>query len=160
VKFVSDVTAWATAWRAGTTVFGSYFDWHRDWQLHLRSVQEQEPDLLDSRALWLHYEDIQKSPHEQIMRLARFLNIPLAEDTAFLNEVIALSSFKAMKEQAGEAGSFHLRKGVVGDWKTRFSPELSNSFIEQFRSECAGSGLTFCLGKSETTGEDVIISAP
>jgi hypothetical protein len=63
-----------------------------------------------------------------------------------LADVVQRSSFEHMSQSAGDAGKSHLRKGVSGDWRAHFSPELARSFIEQFQTECAGSGLVFSLG--------------
>lgn len=61
-----------------------------------------------------------------------------------------------MKEQAeGGAGAAggdnvgHLRKGVAGDWRNHFSPELQADFVARYKLEMSGTGIVFSLGPGE-----------
>jgi hypothetical protein len=118
---------------------GSYFDWQKNWKMHA--------DAHTDRVLWLQYEDVLANPAAEIKKLAAFLGVShvcVNEDA--LSDIVRKSSFEHMSQTAGEAGKYHLRKGVSGDWRGHFSDELARSFIEQFQTQCAGSGLTYSLG--------------
>ena len=42
-----------------------------------------------------------------------------------------------------DGGSFLLRKGVVGDWKNYFTPDLNEKFEKEVLDKLKGSGLEF-----------------
>lgn len=98
------------------------------------------------------------------------LSPELGADEALIRQVAEASSFDSMKEQAkggaaaaevggsgGDGGgsggggdkAAHLRKGVAGDWRSHFSPELHADFVERYRREMAGSGIVYSLGEGE-----------
>jgi hypothetical protein len=138
------MSAWATAWRQGHVIWGNYFKWHREWKRHA----DAHPD----RILWIQYEDMVSNPLPIVRKLATFLDSPhISEDEEILHRIIRNSSFDDMCEQGGELGRTHMRKGVTGDWRSHFSKELARSFMEQFATECAGTGLEISLG-----GGDII----
>ena len=83
------------------------------------------------------------------MRLiANFLNKPLPEDVLCL--IAEQCSFSGMKKnassyaiQSNDDGTLLLRKGVVGDSKNYFTPELNERFEKEVLAKLQGSGLEF-----------------
>ena len=82
--------------------------------------------------------------------IANFLNKPLSDDLISL--IAEQCTFSAMKKNAASSsvplptkggGSFLLRKGVVGDWKNYFTPELNEKFEKEVLDKLKGSGLEF-----------------
>jgi hypothetical protein len=89
----------------------------------------------------MQYEEMKKDPFGETQRLARHLGIPKADDDEFISEVVELASFDAMTNSAKAKGGDvlgHLRKGVVGDWKNHFSPELFELFKSKVEREMEG----------------------
>lgn len=125
--------AWATFWMKGEPHFGNYFAWVREWYREFRR-HEAEGSIL-----WLSYEQLKADPLAEIARIARFLQIPQANDEKFISRVKELSSFQQMKRQAAEKGGEgpdpHLRKGIVGDWKNHFSKELFEDCLDHAKRE-------------------------
>ena len=81
--------------------------------------------------------------------IANFLNKPLSED--LINRIAEQCSFNGMMKNAssfsiptktGQAASL-LRKGVVGDWKNSFTPELNERFEKEVLAKLKGTGLVF-----------------
>ena len=80
--------------------------------------------------------------------IANFLNKPLSEDV--IRRIAEQCSFNGMKKNASSFSlqtnqykvSF-LRKGVVGDWKNYFTPELNQRFENEVLEKLKGSGLKF-----------------
>ena len=82
--------------------------------------------------------------------IANFLNKPLSDDLISL--IAEQCTFSAMKKNAaifsepfptkdGEISI--LRKGVVGDWKNYFTPELNERFENEMLAKLRGSELEF-----------------
>ncbi len=81
--------------------------------------------------------------------IANFLNKPLSDD--LISRIAEQCSFSGMKKNAesfaiptpdGDPSSL-LRKGVVGDWKNYFTPELNERFEKEVLAKLKGSGLEF-----------------
>ena len=81
--------------------------------------------------------------------ISEFLKKPLSDE--LINRITRQSTFSAMKTNAA---SFMynkiqnqvlplLRKGVVGDWKNYFTPELNERFEKDVLAKLKGSGLEF-----------------
>ena len=80
--------------------------------------------------------------------IANFLNKPLSDD--LISRIAEQCTFSGMKKNAasyslptkdGEASL--LRKGVVGDWKNYFTPELNERFENEVLAKLKGTGLEF-----------------
>ena len=81
--------------------------------------------------------------------IANFLDKPLSDD--LISRIAEQCSFSGMKKNAasyqiktadlGETSL--LRKGVVGDWKNYFTPELNERFENEVLANLKGSGLGF-----------------
>ena len=80
--------------------------------------------------------------------IANFLNKPLSEE--LINLIAEQCSFSGMKKNASsysiQTKQYEvslLRKGVVGDWKNYFTPELNERFDKEVLAKLKGSGLEF-----------------
>jgi len=80
--------------------------------------------------------------------IANFLNKPLSDD--LISRIAEQCTFSGMKKNAAsyliptkDGESSMLRKGVVGDWKNYFTPELNERFENEVLANLKGSGLEF-----------------
>jgi len=80
--------------------------------------------------------------------IANFLNKPLSDD--LISGIAEQCTFSGMKKNAAsysiptkDGESSMLRKGVVGDWKNYFTPELNERFDNEVLAKLKGSGLEF-----------------
>ena len=80
--------------------------------------------------------------------IANFLNKPLSDDV--IRRIAEQCTFSGMKKNAAnyvmknkEGEASLLRKGVVGDWKNYFTPELNERFEKEVMTKLKGSGLEF-----------------
>ena len=80
--------------------------------------------------------------------IANFLNKPLSDD--LISRIAEQCTFSGMKKNAAsysiptkDGESSMLRKGVVGDWKNYFTPELNERFENEVLAKLKGSGLEF-----------------
>ena len=123
--------AWAATFLNGYAMFGCYFAWVRGWYKQYKKY----PD----RVIWVQYEEMKQRPMEETRRLSQFLGAPT--DESFIQSVVELSSFESMQDQANKKGGDvigHLRKGVVGDWRNHFTPDLLAAFKERVHKELDG----------------------
>jgi len=101
----------------------------------------------DSNVLFLKYEDLQKDLLSQVRMIANFLSKPLSDD--LISRIAEQCTFSGMKKNVasfseGKDGKTQiLRKGVVGDWKSYFTPELNERFEKEVLDKLKGSGLEF-----------------
>lgn len=81
--------------------------------------------------LLVKYENLKRSPEEQIQRIAGFLNMkPTSQE---IDEIVDRTSFKT--ETGGrfpgdEVKKAHRRKGIVGDWSNWLEPETNRKILE------------------------------
>ena len=82
--------------------------------------------------------------------IASFLKKSLSDD--LISRISEQCTFSGMKKNAAsfsvplpikDGESFLLRKGVVGDWKNYFTPELNERFEKDVMDKLKGSGLEF-----------------
>jgi hypothetical protein len=94
-------------------------------------------------SLW-RYEDARRDPLNNLLQIARFLNLPMDHSAA--KDAVNFSSFENMKsiESSGasfafkssgfqvfgggdrsEPNAFHVRNGQIGEYKTKFGPDRS-----------------------------------
>ena len=80
--------------------------------------------------------------------IANFLNKPLSDD--LISRIAEQCTFSGMKKNAAsfslktkDGESSLLRKGVVGDWRNYFTPELNERFENEVLAKLKGSGLVF-----------------
>ena len=83
----------------------------------------------------LKYEDLVANPHDEIKRLAAFLELPSQNDE-LIGKVVRYSGFSSMKQQAG--GSNFFRSGIVGDSERHFSAELKSEFAHAILEQTRG----------------------
>ena len=83
--------------------------------------------------------------------IANFLNKPLSDD--LISRISEQCTFSGMKKNAAsysiptkDGESSMLRKGVVGNWKNYFTPELNERFQNEVLAKLKGSGLEFDFG--------------
>lgn len=94
-----------------------------DWAIDWRQLMHPE------RGLMVRYEDMLEDTPGTMRSILAHLSLP--SDDAFIARTVEKHSFKAATgRDAGEARNDQFnRKGIRGDWKNHFTPEL----IEQFR---------------------------
>ncbi|KAL7222730.1 hypothetical protein ACSBR1_024433 [Camellia fascicularis] len=71
------------------------------------------------KILFLKYEELKRNPKEQVKRLASFLARPFVKEEE-VDEIVL---------------------GVVGDWKSSFTPEMKERLDQITRKKIEGSGL-------------------
>ncbi|XP_038058305.1 sulfotransferase 1A1-like [Patiria miniata] len=128
----------------GETVYGSWFDHILDfWNKHRH----------DNNFLFIKYEDMKQDIKTAVTQIAHFLNKPLSEDA--INNICKSCSMGDMSqrfqgrstdedprdEPANISVGQVFRKGIVGDWKTKFTVAQNEALDEIFREKMAGSGL-------------------
>ena len=82
-------------------------------------------------------------------RIADFLQKPLSDE--IIDRIAEQCTFEGMMRNSrnytiidGEDESgLVLRKGVVGDWKNHFTPEMNERFEKEVLAKLKGSGLEF-----------------
>ena len=83
--------------------------------------------------------------------IANFLNKPLSDDLIdLIAEQCTFNGMMKLNKQSyllrgKEDGPKLLRKGVVGDWKNYFTPELNERFDKEVLAKLKGSGLEIDL---------------
>ncbi|XP_036414715.1 sulfotransferase family 2, cytosolic sulfotransferase 3 isoform X2 [Colossoma macropomum] len=128
---------------AGQVLFGKWTDHVKSWR---------NTDLGD-RILYITYEELIQDLRGALERMLRFLGRQMSEEA--LDRVTEHCLFKNMKnnnmsnyslvpqEVMDSSKSAFLRKGIAGDWKNHFSPELEAKFNEVIRKEMEESGISF-----------------
>lgn len=127
----------------GTGFFGSWFDHVKGW-LGLQK---------DLNLIFVTYEELHQEPRRAIRKLSDFLGRSLGrreEDLtlehcsfSFMRQSSMVNYSLLPKEIIDQSQGKFLRKGVVGNWREHFTPELAEKFNAVYRSEMGDSGL--CL---------------
>ena len=80
--------------------------------------------------------------------ISNFINKSLSDD--LISRIAEQCTFSGMKKNAAsysikghEGETSLLRKGVVGDWKNYFTPELNERFADEVLAKLKGSELEF-----------------
>ena len=80
--------------------------------------------------------------------IAEFLEKPLSDEV--INRIAEQCTFQGMKKNETSYAYYKdenrgrlLRKGVVGDWKNYFTPDLNERFEKEVLAKLKGSGLEF-----------------
>lgn len=121
----------------GETDDGDYFEHVLSWYEHRN----------DPNVMFINYEDMKAEPKSSILKIAEFMGKKhykvLVKDNKMLDKVVECSGIDFMKVTAkdvfenlfpGLASDAHapfIRKGIVGDWKEHFSPEMSTRMEEK-----------------------------
>ena len=126
----------------GVCHFGPFFD-------HVLEYWKESLKM-PHKILFLKYEELQRNPKEEVKRLASFLGKPFAEEEE-VEEVIRRCNLERLKNlEVNKNGvdpwvampnSAFFRKGVVGDWKKIFTPEMSERLDQIACMKLKGSGL-------------------
>ncbi|KAL6082911.1 hypothetical protein STEG23_002605 [Scotinomys teguina] len=119
----------------GTGFFGSWFDHVKGW-LGLQK---------DLNLLFVTYEELHQEPRCTIQKLSKFLGQPLGpeeEDVilehcsfSFMSQSNMVNYSLVSKEIIDQSQGKFLRKGVVGDWREHFTPELDEKFNAVYQSK-------------------------
>ncbi|XP_067045784.1 amine sulfotransferase-like, partial [Acropora muricata] len=119
---------------------------YSQWNDHVLSWWKHRED---PNVLFLKYEDMQKDLPSHVRRIADFLQKPLSDE--IIDRIAEQCTFKEMMrypktfkiiEGDDEIGLI-LRKGVVGDWKNYFTPEMNERFEKEVLAKLKGTGLEF-----------------
>ena len=93
----------------------------------------------EQNVLFLTYEEMQRSAKNAVAKIATFLSLPEASNSAFLSQVVEQSSFPRMREDQSRWSSRRpddmpafVRKGIVGDWKNHFNDYQARRLAEKF----------------------------
>ncbi|KAI5611995.1 sulfotransferase family 2, cytosolic sulfotransferase 3 [Silurus asotus] len=134
---------YANNFLAGKVIYGKWTDHVKSWR---------NPGLGD-RILYITYEEMIQDVYGVIKCVLGFLDRQLSEDA--LKGVVEQCQFKNMKQNKmsnyslvppdyldARKSSF-LRKGIAGDWKNHFSPELDAKFNEVINEELKGTDYRF-----------------
>ncbi|KAK3541657.1 hypothetical protein QTP86_034662 [Hemibagrus guttatus] len=128
---------------AGNVFFGKWTDHVKSWR---------HTDVGD-RILYITYEEMIQDLLGSLERMLLFLGKSLSKDA--LHRVTEHCEFKTMKQNKmsnyslvpeaimDNKKSAFLRKGIVGDWKNYFSPELELKFNTAISEELKGTDITF-----------------
>ncbi|XP_051575663.1 sulfotransferase 2B1-like [Myxocyprinus asiaticus] len=124
-------------------IFGKWIDHVKRWRIL---------DLGD-RILYVTYEEMLQSIRGVLEQILTFLGRQLSGDA--LDRVVDHCTFKNMKTNTmsnyslvpqdvmDRNKSSFLRKGIAGDWKNHFSPELDVKFTAAIQEEMKGSNIKF-----------------
>ncbi|CAI9091412.1 OLC1v1026443C1 [Oldenlandia corymbosa var. corymbosa] len=126
----------------GVHPFGPFFD---------HALQYWNESLkMPEKVLFLKYEELKKDPKGQVKKLAEFLGRPF-EDEGEIDQVLWRSSLERLKNlEVNKNGvdpwsqmpnSSFFRRGVVGDWKNNFTPQMEERLDQITRTKLEGSGL-------------------
>ncbi|XP_072515379.1 sulfotransferase 2B1-like [Salminus brasiliensis] len=128
---------------AGQVLFGKWTDHVKSWR---------DTDLGD-RVLYITYEELIQDLRGVLERILSFFGRQMSDDA--LDRITEHCLFKNMKDNKMSNYSLvpqdimdnnkspFLRKGIAGDWKNHFSPELEAKFNAVIREEMEGSGIKF-----------------
>ena len=119
---------WTKRWSEGNVESGDFWLWTKGWWQRAKDPAHE--------VLWLHYEDVKRTPLVEVEKVARFLKLDAvagrsaAQFAALVRRAHASSSFTKMKRQYSTTvfGTGHFRKGDIGDWRNYFSRKESARF--------------------------------
>ncbi|XP_019632269.1 PREDICTED: sulfotransferase 6B1-like [Branchiostoma belcheri] len=127
--------AYADNFLKGKVIFGDFYDHVLGWW--------QMKD--DRHFLFLKYEDMKKDLRSVVSEVASFLETSL--DDAAVTNIADSCTFNTLKAAWSNSGSVMkeniCRKGVIGDWKSMFTPEKNEAYDDKHKLRLAGTGLEF-----------------
>lgn len=121
----------------GQVDFGSYFDHLTSW-----GARRDDPNVF-----FTTFEAMRDDPRAVVVDVGRFLGERFAasvDDPTVLGQVLEHSSFARMREDqqrwssARPADAPFIRKGVVGDWESCFSPAQARRLLARLEEHTAG----------------------
>ncbi|XP_078662010.1 sulfotransferase 1B1-like isoform X2 [Branchiostoma floridae x Branchiostoma belcheri] len=126
---------YAEVFLKGKGVFGDFYDHALGWW--------QMKD--DRHFFFIKYEDMKKDLRSVVNEVASFLETSL--DDAAVTNIAESCSFDSLKASWGKselALKKHIcRKGIIGDWKSMFTPEQNEAYDAKHKLRLAGTGLEF-----------------
>lgn len=131
----------------GEVLFGSCFDHVLPWW---------EAAARHSNILFVRYEDMKRDLARVVARIADFIGVSAAPD--LIDAVVKKSALSAMVANPKtdfhwvpqrEGAPRHIRKGIVGDWRSTFSPEQSRRLDTLVLERLPGTGLRFDFGEGQ-----------
>ncbi|XP_035700328.1 amine sulfotransferase-like [Branchiostoma floridae] len=135
LKSLESWDVFAADFLEGKCLYGDFYDHALGWW--------QMKD--DSHFLFLTYEDMKKDLRSVVSDIAAFLETSL--DQATVDSIAESCTFNTLKEAWGSSDDGmkrHIcRKGVVGDWKTMFTPEQNKAYDAKHKLRLEGTGLEF-----------------
>jgi hypothetical protein len=96
--------------------------WFRSWH------DNRDPGM----SLTLRYEDLLSDPFQAMTEVAKLFALDHSPDT--VEQIVEAQSFQRLSQGRSvgqEDTNSHFRKGVAGDWKNHFTPELKVIYKEQ-----------------------------
>ncbi|CAN1121352.1 Cytosolic sulfotransferase 5 [Linum perenne] len=121
------------------------------------------------KILFMKYEDLKRDPIGEVKKLAGFIGKPL-ESEEDVKKVVRMCDLERLKNlDVNKTGvdpwvnmpnSTFFRRGVVGDWKNYFTPEMADLVDRTTKSELEGIGLDISgfLDLEEKEGEGAVQS--
>lgn len=129
----------------GKLMFGDFYDHVLGWW--------QASQTADN-IFFTTYEAMKADLGQVAVQLAEFLGV--AAEPELIATVVKKSSFKEMSTNpqtdfswmpSKEGEESHFRKGVVGDWRSHFTPAQNKQFDALFAVKMAGADLRFDFGE-------------
>lgn len=129
----------------GRMYFGSWFDHVLGWWEH-----KDNPNIL-----FLKYEDMKKDLPGAVRTIAKFIDVDLKpnviekiaeQSTIDSMKASPTTNFSNMPRFAVDIVNPFVRKGLVGGWKSHFTPEQSARLDALYEEKMKGTGLKFEFG--------------
>jgi hypothetical protein len=98
----------------------------KQWKANITMAQTIGKTLGD-RYCEVRYEDLLIQPGHELSSMVRFLGVN--EDQKILEQCVKNASFEKMGDghpQSNDINTAFVRKGIRGDWKNHFSPDLNH----------------------------------
>ena len=108
--------------------------------------------------LWLYYEDLLTNAKQEIIKIAKFLNVyhnlgtNNNERNTIIDRIVNESSFKRMKSDFNDLNvpfKNFFRKGIMNDWKGIMTQKQINDFNQLNRYYFYNSNFKFYSPKSK-----------
>jgi hypothetical protein len=128
----------------GSVLFGSYFDHVLPWW---------EAASKSFNILFVRYEEMKRDLREVATRVSDFIGVRAERE--LIDAVIEKSRLDTMAANPKtdlhwvpqrDGVPKHYRKGIVGDWRSYFSPEQNRRFDTLYLGKMSGTGLRFDFG--------------
>ncbi|XP_035657841.1 amine sulfotransferase-like [Branchiostoma floridae] len=135
MEYLESWDAYATNYLEGNCMYGDFYDHALGWW----KMKD------DSHFLFLKYEDMKKDLRSVVGDVAAFLETSLDKVTVdSIAESCTFNTLKAAWGSSDDALKKHLcRKGVIGDWKSMFTPEQNAAYDAKHKLRLEGTGLEF-----------------
>ncbi|XP_071955667.1 amine sulfotransferase-like [Antedon mediterranea] len=141
-QYLEEYEQWDNCFEASLrpdAVYGNWFDFNLPYYENHRNKKN---------FLFLTYEDMKLDHKGCVIRICDFLSRPLSEEQ--VDKVVENTTFSNMKarnpvfqlkKEIGKRTFTLLRKGIVGDWKTRFTVAQNERFDAIYNHRMEGSAL-------------------